>query len=116
MIVTMIEAASTTGSIEIDTIGRDIYALAAEIFPICRSITGEGVRRTIDLLARHIAIQRHELPTGTPVLDWIIPKEWSISDAFIKDSKGERVVDFQHSNLHVSIIARLSEKSCLSPS
>jgi aminopeptidase-like protein len=97
----MSEAASTTDSIEIDAIGREIYALAAEIFPICRSITGEGVRRTIDLLARHIPIQRHELPTGTPVLDWTIPKEWGISDAFIKNSQGERVVDFQRSNLHV---------------
>jgi aminopeptidase-like protein len=97
----MSETASNAGSIEIDAIGRDIYTLAAEIFPICRSITGEGVRRTIDVLARHIPIHRYELPTGTPVLDWTIPKEWGITDAFIKNSKGERVVDFQRSNLHV---------------
>jgi aminopeptidase-like protein len=94
-------AASLGPSIEDDAIGKDIYALAAEIFPICRSITGDGVRRTIDVLARHIEIQRHELPTGTPVLDWTVPNEWNISDAYIKNSQGQRVVDFQRSNLHV---------------
>jgi aminopeptidase-like protein len=99
--VAMSEAASLAPSIENEAIGEDIYALAAEIFPICRSITGDGVRRTIDVLAQHIPIQRHELPTGTPVLDWTVPKEWSITDAYIKNSQGERVVDFQRSNLHV---------------
>jgi aminopeptidase-like protein len=97
----MSEAACLAPSIENEAIGEDIYALAAEIFPICRSITGDGVRRTIDVLAQHIPIQRHELPTGTPVLDWTVPKEWSITDAYIKNSEGERVVDFQRSNLHV---------------
>ena len=97
----MSEAASLGPSIEDDAIGNDIYALAAEIFPICRSITGDGVRRTIDVLAQHIQIQRHELPTGTPVLDWTVPNEWNISDAYIKNSQGQRVVDFQRSNLHV---------------
>ena len=97
----MIEATSMAPSIEDDTIGKDIYALAAEIFPICRSITGDGVRRTLDVLAQHIPIQRHELPTGTPVFDWTVPNEWNISDAYIKNSQGERVVDFQRSNLHV---------------
>ena len=87
--------------IENVTIGQDIYALAAEIFPICRSITGDGVRRTIDMLSRHIPIQRREIPTGTAVLDWEVPKEWNITDAYIKNANGERVVDFQRSNLHV---------------
>jgi aminopeptidase-like protein len=99
--IAMSEAACLGPSIEDDAIGKDIYALAAEIFPICRSITGDGVRRTIDVLAQHIPIQRHELPTGTPVLDWTVPNEWNISDAYIKNSQGQRVVDFQRSNLHV---------------
>src|SRR5215207_7123236 len=90
----MTEAASPAPSIDGDVIGEDAYALAAEIFPICRSITGEGVRRTLDVLAQHIPIRRHELPTGTPVLDWAVPKEWNISDAYIKNAQGERVVDF----------------------
>jgi aminopeptidase-like protein len=100
-IIAMSEAASLGPSIEDDAIGKDIYALAAEIFPICRSITGDGVRRTLDVLAQHVQIQRHELPTGTPVLDWTVPNEWNISDAYIKNSQGQRVVDFQRSNLHV---------------
>jgi aminopeptidase-like protein len=100
-IIVMSKAACLTPLIEDDAIGKDIYALAAEIFPICRSITGDGVRQTIDVLAQHIPIQRHELPTGTPVLGWTVPKEWSITEAYIKNSQGERVVDFQRSNLHV---------------
>jgi len=97
----MNEAAALTPLIENDAIGEDIYKLAAEIFPICRSITGDGVRKTIDVLSRHIPIQCHELPTGTAVLDWEVPREWNIDDAYIKNAKGERVVDFRRSNLHV---------------
>jgi len=97
----MNEAAPLTPPIESDAIGEDIYKLAAEIFPICRSITGDGVRKTIDVLSRHIPIQCHELPTGTAVLDWEVPREWNIDDAYIKNAKGERVVDFRRSNLHV---------------
>jgi aminopeptidase-like protein len=97
----MSEGVSQPPSVEHNALGSDIFALATEIFPICRSITGDGVRRTIDLLARHIPIQRHELPSGTPVLDWTVPNEWNIADAYIKNSRGERVVDFQRSNLHV---------------
>ena len=81
--------------------GTEIYTLAAEIFPICRSITGSGVRRTLDILRRYVAIERHEIPTGTKVLDWEIPKEWSIRDAYIKGVNGDRLVDFHSSNLHV---------------
>jgi aminopeptidase-like protein len=86
---------------ETDAIGKEIYALAADIFPICRSITGSGVRQTLEVLSRHVPIKRHEIPTGTVVLDWTVPKEWNITDAYIKNSKGERVVDFRKSNLHV---------------
>jgi len=96
-----VKVLSLSPSIKGDPIGKDIYGLAAEIFPICRSITGDGVRRTIDVLAQHIPIERHELPTGTSVLDWKVPKEWIITDAYIKNSQGDRVVDFHRSNLHV---------------
>jgi aminopeptidase-like protein len=82
-------------------IGEEIYALAAEIYPICRSITGDGVRATLDHLAGHIDLEVHEVPTGTPVFDWTIPREWRIRDAYIKNAAGERVVDFQRCNLHV---------------
>src|ERR1041385_2608308 len=84
-----------------DGLGREMHALAAELFPICRSITGDGVRRTLALLQRQIPLAVHEVPSGTPVFDWTVPKEWNIRDAWIKDSKGRKVVDFERSNLHV---------------
>jgi aminopeptidase-like protein len=87
-------------------IGREIFALAAEIYPICRSITGDGVRTTLNRLARHIDLEVHEVPTGTQVLDWTIPPEWRIRDAYIKNADGERVVDFRRCNLHVLIYSQ----------
>lgn len=83
------------------TIGEEIHALAAEIFPICRSITGAGVRETLDRLARHIALERRSIATGEQVFDWTVPPEWIIRDAFIRAPDGSKVVDFAASNLHV---------------
>ncbi|HEY7300654.1 MAG TPA: DUF4910 domain-containing protein [Xanthobacteraceae bacterium] len=82
-------------------IGAAIYAFAAKIFPLCRSITGNGVRQTLREIAAHIPLDIHEVPTGTPVLDWTIPREWNIRDAYIKDERGKKIVDFNDSNLHV---------------
>jgi aminopeptidase-like protein len=81
--------------------GAEIFELASEIFPICRSVTGEGVRETLRILERHIPLERREVPTGTRVLDWEVPKEWAIRDAFIEDPGGRRIVDFHSSNLSV---------------
>jgi aminopeptidase-like protein len=78
-----------------------MYTFASELFPICRSITGDGVRATLDLVAEHVPLQVHEVPTGTEVLDWTIPQEWNIRDAWVKDAAGNRAVDFRASNLHV---------------
>jgi aminopeptidase-like protein len=82
-------------------VGSEILALAARIFPICRSITGDGVRQTLREVAAHIDLDIHEVATGTPVLDWTIPREWNIRDAWIKNERGEKIVDFNRSNLHV---------------
>ena len=82
-------------------IGQAIHAIAAEIYPICRSITGNGVRQTLRHLERHIPLQTREVPSGTPAFDWIVPREWNIRDAYIKNADGTRVLDFQASNLHV---------------
>ncbi len=82
-------------------LGDEIYALAAELYPICRSITGDGVRRTLQILGRAIDLQISEVPTGTPVFDWTVPREWTIRDAYIKNESGERVVDFREHSLHV---------------
>jgi len=76
-------------------------ALLARLYPICRSITGDGVRETLAILQESIPLEVHEVPSGTPVLDWVVPKEWNIRDAYVKNSRGERVIDFKKSNLHV---------------
>jgi aminopeptidase-like protein len=73
----------------------------AEAYPICRSITGDGVRRTLAMIRERIPLEIHEVPTGTPVFDWTVPREWNIRDAWIKDPAGRKVVDFQDCNLHV---------------
>ena len=82
-------------------VGEDIFSLAAELYPICRSITGDGVRQTLRHLSRHINLAVREVPSGTRVFDWTVPREWNIRDAFVKNAEGERVIDFRRSNLHV---------------
>jgi aminopeptidase-like protein len=72
-----------------------------ELYPICRSITGNGVRETLSLIGAHIPLQIHEIPTGTKVLDWEIPREWNIRDAYIIDPSGNKIADFKKLNLHV---------------
>lgn len=81
--------------------GQRIYDLIAELYPICRSITGNGVRQTLQLIQKRIPLEIHEVPSGTEVLDWTVPKEWNIRDAYIKNAQGERVIDFKNSCLHV---------------
>src|ERR1700691_1709317 len=82
-------------------IGEELHRFAAELYPICRSITGNGIRRTLAMIQDRIPLQTFETPTGTPVFDWTVPKEWNIRDAYIKNSRGEKIVDFRKSNLHV---------------
>ncbi len=89
--------------IEIDehTAGNAMHARLTALYPICRSITGDGVRQTLADLQKSIPLEIHEVPSGTTVFDWTVPSEWNIRDAWIKDAAGERVVDFNQSNLHV---------------
>jgi aminopeptidase-like protein len=82
-------------------IGAEMYALIADLYPICRSITGDGFRETLRRLESLIPLTAHEVPSGTKVLDWTVPQEWNIRDAYVKNARGERVVDFQRSTLHV---------------
>jgi aminopeptidase-like protein len=81
--------------------GRELHDLVAALYPICRSITGNGIRQSLRLLQQRLPLSLHEVPTGTQVFDWTVPKEWNIRDAYISNSKGERVLDFNQSNLHV---------------
>jgi len=89
------------GNDVVDNPGNDLYGLVEELYPICRSITGDGVRETLKRLEKDIPLTTHEVPTGTQVFDWTVPKEWNIRDAYIKNGNGEKVVDFRNSNLHV---------------
>jgi aminopeptidase-like protein len=81
--------------------GQAMYRWIAELYPICRSITGDGLRETLRSVQQQIPIELSEVPTGTQVFDWTVPKEWNIRDAYVKNSHGERVIDFHESNLHV---------------
>lgn len=82
-------------------VGREMYHLMSDLFPICRSITGNGVRETLNIMKKHIPLTVHEIPSGTQVFDWIVPKEWNIKDAYVKNSRGEKIINFKENNLHI---------------
>jgi aminopeptidase-like protein len=83
------------------SIGDELHDLIARLYPICRSISGEGVRQTFELLRPILDLEVTEVPTATQVFDWTVPREWNIRDAWIAGPDGTRVVDFADSNLHV---------------
>lgn len=81
--------------------GEEIHRLIKRLFPICRSITGNGVRDTLKIINEYIPLEIKEVPSGTKVFDWEVPNEWNIKDAYIKNLNGEKIIDFANSNLHV---------------
>jgi len=86
---------------EIPEIGTEMYDMMVKLYPICRSITGDGVRKTLDIIFEQIPLEKHEIPTNTEVFDWTVPKEWNIKDAYVKKPNGEKIIDFKKSNLHI---------------
>ena len=90
-----------SGKTDFENCGPEMHALMADLFPICRSITGDGVRESLRVIQRRIPFTIVEVPSGTTAFDWIIPKEWNITDAYVLDESGKKIVDFQKSNLHV---------------
>jgi aminopeptidase-like protein len=81
--------------------GNKMYELMKELYPICRSITGEGFHQTLRIIKNLIPLEIHNVASGTEVFDWTIPKEWNIREAYVENSKGDRVIDFQKSSLHI---------------
>ena len=81
--------------------GEEMLALIERLYPICRSITGQGVRDTLTIIAEHVDLRVTEVPTGEQVFDWQVPREWVIRDAWVKDDDGRKVIDFAAHNLHV---------------
>jgi aminopeptidase-like protein len=87
--------------VDVRAAGDWMHAFIAELYPTCRCITGDGLRTTLKRIGDELPLEIHEVPTGTPVFDWNVPREWNIRDAWIKNPRGEKIVDFQKSNLHV---------------
>lgn len=92
---------SSTAEGAASTAGDDMYQLILELFPLCRSITGQGTRQTLEALRSRIPISVRGVPSGSMVLDWVVPPEWNIRGAYIQEISGRRLVDFAESNLHV---------------
>src|SRR5271155_3996870 len=82
-------------------LGNRLHAFVSELYPICSSITGNGLREILRRIGQRIPLQIHEVPTGTQAFDWIVPREWNIRDAYVQNSRGEKIIDFKSSNLHV---------------
>src|SRR3954447_14646365 len=78
-----------------------MFQLVEDLYPICRSITGDGLRATLRRLQQEIPVEITEVPSGMAAFDWKVPKEWNIREAWIKDSSGRMVIDFRNSNLHI---------------
>ena len=93
--------AAISAEIAAEIEGRRLHGLVRELYPVTRSITGPGVRETLDALGTLVPLERRSLPTGTPVLDWSVPPEWHFRGAWIEDPTGRRVVDAARHNLHV---------------
>jgi aminopeptidase-like protein len=96
--VSIADAAAGVDRTELE---QSMYDLMVELFPICRSITGDGLRETLRRIGKVVPLELTEVPSGTPAFDWTVPDEWNIRDAWVADAEGRRVIDFQASNLHV---------------
>ncbi len=91
----------TFSSLPWDKLIEEADGLLSELFPICRSITGDGVRQTLTILQDIADFDILEIPSGTTCYDWTVPDEWNIRDAYIADSTGRKIIDFKENNLHV---------------
>src|SRR5581483_8926027 len=87
--------------LDLEALGSDMYSFAKELFPICRSLTGNGVRQTLKMISgQGLNLKIHEVKSGEKCFDWTVPQEWNIEDAWIIGPDGEKIVDFKKNNLH----------------
>ena len=101
VVLDLLRSQASEASSYLQVKGEEMHALIRRLYPICRSITGDGIRETLRLIGEQIPLEILEVPSQTPVFDWIVPREWNIRDAYIKNRQGERIVDFRKCNLHV---------------
>ena len=90
-----------SGLVDKDAVGESLHAAMRRLWPFTRSITGDGVRATLDVIGESLPLQRHGVPSGTPAFDWTVNDEWNVRDAYVADRAGRRVVDFREHNLHL---------------
>tara|TARA_A100001515_G_scaffold145044_2_gene151529 strand:- start:2222 stop:3532 length:1311 start_codon:yes stop_codon:yes gene_type:complete len=84
-----------------DRKGEEIYSLCKQLFPICRSLSGDGNRKSLKIIQDHIPIKLCEINSGEKIFDWIVPPEWNIDDGYVLDQEGNKIIDFKKNNLHV---------------
>jgi aminopeptidase-like protein len=89
------------GRCDLEAMSERMQAAMTRLFPLARSLTGDGVRETLDVLEESVKLERHAVPSGTEAFDWTVPDEWTVRDAYIADPQGNRVVDFRENNLHL---------------
>lgn len=99
--ITAMTVTNPLTTLEREGLGRAMHDLMAELYPICRSITGEGVRETLRIIQKRIPLAMYEVPSGTKVFDWTVPLEWNVTDAYIMNREGKRIADFKAHNLHL---------------
>jgi len=90
-----------SGLVDKDALGESLHAEMRRLWPFSRSITGDGVRATLDVISESLPLERHGVPSGTPAFDWTVNDEWNVRDAYIADPTGRRIVDFREHNLHL---------------
>jgi aminopeptidase-like protein len=93
--------APTKMDLDSPDLGNRLHAFVSELYPICSSITGDGLREILRRIGSRIPLEIHEVPTGTQAFDWTVPREWNVRDAYVRNSRGEKIIDFKNSNLHL---------------